>query len=375
MDEEVAYPVETYEESEEEEPVHYEEPVYEEPHYEEPHYEESVHEEPSVHYEESHHDSHHDEPSVHYEEPEEPSVHYEEPSEPSVHYEEPVHYEPEEPSYHEPEDDYYGGDAHHEESVHEESEEEYHYYEPTEDDYVSYVEESESEESYYHHYSEESEESDDDHHYAGHHNNYETVQPYRPQPASPYHPPTTQQSAHLPSNVQVHVNDDADYDTHSDDSKDIVINIFNGVGAPNVSKPIEYTCQPGQGQCRPQCPEARYNAGEGTVTVNWTADDHGCEHYAKPRKTVVTLFAPSTQGYTPIDDFDGKIVTEWDGASAPNGGLSFDLDDVLENGRQLECDTRYYVSGIYTWYENGRKKWGAPNTAANSLWIPCDSHY
>ena len=279
MDEEVANPVETYEESEEEEFVPYEEPAYEEPHYEEP----SVHyDEPSVHYEEP------SEPSVHYEEPSEPSVHYEEPSEHSVHYEEPepVYYEPEESSHHEHTE---------EESYHEESEEEYHYYEPTEDDYVSYMEESESEDSYMpHHYSEESSESEDDHYYAAAHNNYETVQPYRPQPSSQYHPPTTQQSAHLPSNVQVHVNDDADYDTHSDDSKDIVINIFNGVGAPNVSKPIEYTCQPGQGQCRPQCPEARYNAGEGTVTVNWTADDHGCEHYAKPRKTVVTLFAPST---------------------------------------------------------------------------------
>jgi hypothetical protein len=30
------------------------------------------------------------------------------------------------------------------------------------------------------------------------------------------------------------------------------------------------------------------------VTVNWTADDKGCEHYAKPSKTTITLFAPST---------------------------------------------------------------------------------
>lgn len=108
------------------------------------------------------------------------------------------------------------------------------------------------------------------------------------------------------------------------------------------------------------------------MTVNWTGDSKGCAHYAKPEKTTITLFAPSTQGYTPIDDFEGKIVTDYAGASAPNGGLTFDLEDVLESGRDLECDTRYYISGIYSWYEHGRETWGAPNTSANSLWIPCD---
>jgi len=66
------------------------------------------------------------------------------------------------------------------------------------------------------------------------------------------------------------------------------------------------------------------------------------------------------------------MVTDYAGASAPNGGLTFDLDDVLMSGKDLECDTRYYVSGIYSWYDHGHQKWGAPNTSANSLWIPCN---
>jgi hypothetical protein len=68
-------------------------------------------------------------------------------------------------------------------------------------------------------------------------------------------------------------------------------------------------------------------------------------------------------------------VTEWKGDSAPADGLTFDLDDVLENGSELACDTRYYISGIYTWYEHGHKRFGTPNTSANSLYIPCDSNY
>jgi len=73
----------------------------------------------------------------------------------------------------------------------------------------------------------------------------------------------------------------------------------------------------------------------------------------------------------------GKVVTEWDGAAAPSNGVTFDLDDVLESGKHLDCDTRYYISGIYTWYEHGHKRYGTPNTSANSLWIPCDhgTHY
>ena len=109
------------------------------------------------------------------------------------------------------------------------------------------------------------------------------------------------------------------------------------------------------------------------MTIDWAADPKGCSHYAKPSKTVITLFAPSAQGYSPIDDLDGKIVTTVSGAGAPEGGISFDLDDVFDNGRQLECDTRYYVSGMYTWYEHGRKQWGTPNTSANSLWVPCEN--
>lgn len=173
------------------------------------------------------------------------------------------------------------------------------------------------------------------------------------------------------------MNEDGQYaDYHSDDDDtDIVINIFNGVGAAPVGRKLEYGCVPNHGQCRPQCPEARYDADHGTVTVDWTGDSAGCEHYAKPSKTTITLFAPSTQGYTPIDDFEGKIVTEWKGASAPEGGLTFDLDEVLASGKELQCDTRYYISGVYSWSDHGRKKWGAPNTSANSLWIPCDHHH
>ena len=125
--------------------------------------------------------------------------------------------------------------------------------------------------------------------------NYEHVEPYRPE--TTYHAPAQHRGHHhqshgLPEQVQVHYNADATTHVGSDDN-DVVINIFNGVGVPHFGKQIEYQCQSGTHECRPQCPEARYNQHDGTVTVNWTEDAAGCEHYAKPDKTLITLFAPS----------------------------------------------------------------------------------
>jgi hypothetical protein len=92
------------------------------------------------------------------------------------------------------------------------------------------------------------------------------------------------------------VNVNGDYDAHSasDDSADVVINIFNGVGQPRVGRQLEYKCQVGHGECRPQCPEARFNSDSQEITINWAADTAGCDGYFKPENTVITLFAPST---------------------------------------------------------------------------------
>ena len=123
--------------------------------------------------------------------------------------------------------------------------------------------------------------------------NYEHVETYRPEQT--YQPPVQRQATRnngLPDQVQVNYNADATSVVGGDDN-DVVINIFNGVGVPQFGRQIEYQCQPGTHECRPQCPEARYNSHDGTVTVNWIEDAAGCEHYAKPDKTLITLFAPS----------------------------------------------------------------------------------
>lgn len=90
------------------------------------------------------------------------------------------------------------------------------------------------------------------------------------------------------------LNYDADATSYNvGDDGDVVINIFNGMGGLNFGANIEYQCRPGNHECRPQCPEARFNDYDNTVTVAWQEDAAGCEHYAKPAKTLITLFAPS----------------------------------------------------------------------------------
>ena len=42
-------------------------------------------------------------------------------------------------------------------------------------------------------------------------------------------------------------------------------------------------------------------------------------------------------------------MREVEGTAVPYGGISFDLSDVFADGHGLECDTTYFVSGIYTW--------------------------
>jgi len=111
--------------------------------------------------------------------------------------------------------------------------------------------------------------------------NYDNVEPYRPD--ATYQPPSQprgQLQSDLPDGIQINYNADATSYAGNDD--DIVINIFNGVGVPKFGRQIEYQCQPGTHECRPQCPEARLNPHDGTVTVNWLEDAAGCEHYAKP---------------------------------------------------------------------------------------------
>ena len=176
----------------------------------------------------------------------------------------------------------------------------------SEDSYVSY--ESESDYSYYYQHDHHDDDSGHDHFDHGHHHedpyhhddghdhdDYAEVEPYTPprtyqQPPTQYSASNYYEGADLPENVSINVGGDSD----SDSDNDIVINIFNGVGAAPVGRKLEYGCVAGHGQCRPQCPEARYNAEDGTVTVNWTSDTKGCEHYAKPERTTITLFAPST---------------------------------------------------------------------------------
>merc|ERR1712151_333201 len=183
--------------------------------------------------------------------------------------------------------------------------------EESEDSYV-YESESESESTVsYSSYSSVSSESSESYYYGhghshghghGHSHDYDDVEPYKPstpvyeQPPSQYSasPAAAPAYADLPDGVTVNVGDNATYNNNDDGDNDIVINIFNGMGAPAVGKKLEYGCQAGHGQCRPQCPEARFNPADGSVTVNWTADEAGCEHYAKPSKTTITLFAPST---------------------------------------------------------------------------------
>jgi hypothetical protein len=244
-------------------------------------YEESHHTEESEHYYESEESYHYEsEESDHHDYYEPEPVHVDElidVPEPVV--DEPVHVEPvvEEPVV-----------------VHEPS-----YHSESEDSYISYESES-SESSYYRHYSESTESHGHHHgHDDHHHNDYEEVEPYKPsttyyQPAqeapTQYSASNVYEGADLPDNVSINVGGDSD----SDSDNDIVINIFNGVGAAPVGKKLEYGCVAGQGQCRPQCPEARYNAEDGSVTVNWTGDSKGCEHSYKPEKTTITLFAPST---------------------------------------------------------------------------------
>jgi hypothetical protein len=265
-DEEVADPYSHQDEDHYSKP--HEDEEYDHEHYEEEEYD---HHEPSYEHEDHHEEEHYEE-EEHYHEEEE--YHHSEPSyhEPSYHepsYHEPSYHEPSyhEPSYHEP--------SHHEESYHEESE----------DDYVSYsshYSESsyESESSYDHsdHYSHSDHYGHSDHHYGHNDHHDDHVEPYKP--AQHYQheaeAPTQYSAAHafghndLPENVSINVGENAQFDEHSDDSdNDIVINIFNGVGAPPVGKKLEYGCVAAHGQCRPQCPEARYNAHEGTVTVNW----------------------------------------------------------------------------------------------------------
>jgi len=319
-------PVFVHQDEEVEEPYHVEEDDHTEEYEEEVIVYEGDYEEPSHYEEESYHteeESHHyEEEVVVYEEPVEEVV-YEEPVEEVVYEEESYHTEEEshhyveevvveEPVvYEEPVEEVVYEEVV-EESYHEEEEEDdHHYYESesessysSETSYVSY----ESSSSY--HYSSES----SDHHYynRGHghshghghaHHDYDDVEPYKPsvrvyeQPPSQYSASPAAAPAHndLPDGVSINVGDNATYDNHDNDGdNDIVINIFNGMGAPTVGKKLEYGCVSGHGQCRPQCPEARYNNADGTVTVNWTADEAGCEHYAKPSKTTITLFAPST---------------------------------------------------------------------------------
>ena len=71
-----------------------------------------------------------------------------------------------------------------------------------------------------------------------------------------------------------------------------------------------------------------------------------------------------------------NLVREVEGTAVPQYGLSFSLDDVFANGYGLECDTSYFVSGIYTWYgKTGHRVYGMPNTSPNSIWIPCPNAY
>ena len=132
-------------------------------------------------------------------------------------------------------------------------------------------------------------------HRSHHQTYYDDVKPYRPQQTSSRPPVQQVNASGLPDGVSVNVNGDGVYDDSSSCSSDadIVINIFNGMGAPRVGRQLEYKCRPGNHECRPQCPEARYNSADQTVTIDWVGDAQGCEHYAKPEQTVITLFAPS----------------------------------------------------------------------------------
>ena len=192
---------------------------------------------------------------------------------------------------------------------------------------------------------------------------------YRPEPT--LRAPVLQHTSNLlPEGIEInHIGGGGKAGAYDQDG-DVVINIFNN-GAPAFGKQLEYDCKPKAGECRPQCPEARFDSRARTVTISFLEDAAGCPHYAKPEGTLVTLFAPSQHGYSFADDLDGKTVTELPGSVCPAGGLVLPVDQVLDSGVPLECDTRYYISGMYTWTDHGHKKYGAPNTSANSLWIPC----
>ena len=173
------------------------------------------------------------EPEVYYEPYVEPVV------EPEVPEPEPV-VEPAEPEpIYEPESEY-----HYEES---ESESSYISYETT-SHYSSHSSESSSDDDYYysryHH-------DDHGHGHGGHgghaHHNYDEVTPYKPS-GNNYHPPAHQVAAdysNVPDNVDINVNNES-IDGDGCEA-DVVINIFNGVGAPSVGRKLEYGCQPSHG--------------------------------------------------------------------------------------------------------------------------------
>jgi len=158
--------------------------------------------------------------------------HYEE--EESYYHEEPVYHEPvvEEPVYHAPvvEEPVYHAPVVVEEPVYHEPT----YYSESEDSYISYESES-SESTYYRHYSSETSESHGHHHGqdAGHHDeahydDYEEVEPYKPEPV--HHQAVEEPahySAHSATPAPVHHHDHSE---DSDDSHDVEINIYNGVG-------------------------------------------------------------------------------------------------------------------------------------------------
>ena len=82
--------------------------------------------------------------------------------------------------------------------------------------------------------------------------NYEHVETYRPEPVRVDSYAAPVQVVH--DHIDVH----SDHSSHygSDDSNDVVINIFNGVGGNTVyGFNGHIDCAPRQGECRPQCPE------------------------------------------------------------------------------------------------------------------------
>jgi hypothetical protein len=334
-------PVFPHADEEVEEP--YPTPVYEESHHteESEHYYES---EESYHYE-SEESDHHD-----YYEPE--PVHVDElidVPEPVV--DEPVHVEPvvEEPVV-----------------VHEPS-----YHSESEDSYISYESES-SESSYYRHYSESTESHGHHHgHDDHHHNDYEEVEPYKPEPVA--HQPAVEEPAHYSATPAVHY----DYDSHSDDSSDhdVEINIYNGVGGSTVMGfGGSDQCIAREGECRPQCPEVVYNKYDNTVHFTWSEDVANCADY--PENTWLTLYSPSNVGQQVVDDLTQNLVREVQGTAVPQGGLSFNVGDVYNNGHALDCDQTYFVSGMYTWEgKTGHRVYGMPNTSPNSIYIPCSHEY